>query len=616
MDRVGKIILFIYVGLILVLPLGYLVYVNYSRELFFVSILLVLSWIIILYLVYEHVQIKRPLQNALQLIGLAGTTGDLKDQIKQFAEDFLRFHRTVNSFRNNPSDKNQNLNAKLRRIAKLVYKEFKASAVEIALFDEVSQKWSQGMVLGAPRYVDCQGMFNEIQEARDKKVLSYGNYQMIASPMLLAGIVYGVLRIEIPSVNRPTKNDLELINLYATQGALALMDAKFNTEVLRLRYASEETTKAKTGFLANLSHEIRGPLGTILNGTELMLDGLCGEVTEDQQTILKMLKGSSQHLLDLVNDVLDYAKIEAGKVVENQTEVSVSELLNDLVTTLRPQAQSKEHELELVEVDSELAVFCDRRHARQIMINLLTNAIKYTPDKGKIKVFAQEVEDYVKISVEDNGIGIPEEQKEKVFSAFERVEDQYAQAQKGTGLGMPLAKKLAQINKGELDFASEVGKGSVFWLILPKARSLPVHMEEEKTKTGIHGNGEKILIIDHDQDSNRVLSTYLISQGFNIITTKDKADIESRIENKDFDLVIVENDFPDLPGEEILNLIKSNDKTNHIPIILLSAKAFVFDIERFLKLGADRCLSKPFELKQMAATIRELIDHFKEIVRN
>ncbi len=615
MNRLGKIILLVYFGLILILPLGYIVYAYYSRELFFVSILLFLSWIIIFYLVYEHVQVKRPIQNALQLIGLAGTTGDLKDQIKQFAEEFLRFHRTVNAFRNDPASKPQNLNAKLRRIAKLVYKEFKANAVEIALFDEVSQKWSQGMVLGSPRSLDCQGMFNEIKEARDKKVLSYGNYQMVAAPMILAGVVYGVLRVEIPTSNRPSKNDAELINLFATQGALALMDAKFNSELLRLRFANEETVKAKTGFLANLSHEIRGPLGTILNGTELMLNGLCGAVTEDQNSILKMLQGSSRHLLDLVNDVLDYAKVEAGKVIVNKAELPVYELLDDLLTTLRPQAQNKEQTLELIDFDKNIAVVCDRRHARQIMINLITNSIKYTPDKGEIKVFVEEEESAIKIIIEDNGIGIPEDQRDKVFSAFERVEDKYAQTQNGTGLGMPLARKLALINQGDLDFSSEVGKGSNFWLTLPKTElkiTIPKEQEETKSVT-IQGNGEQILIIDHDQSSVKVLSTYLSSQGFKILTTKNKNEIRSYIEKKKFDLVVIENDFPDLPGEEILGLLKSSEKTNRVPIILLSAKAFVFDIERFLKLGADRCLSKPFELKEMAFTIRQLIDQFKEL---
>jgi len=585
----------------------------------FESLLLLLgagAWAALSFILYRADQVSHIVAASRQAIGL---TDDKQTAVSvpAFAAEFVRYHRAVTSFQGDRSMHGRDLGETLRKISTMVYRELNANAVEMSLFDEVSQQWSQAMVIGAPRSVNSQAMLVAAAEARERQILSFENYQVMVMPVMFAGKVFGALRVEIPTSNKPTKGDIEILHLYAIQGAFAVVDSRFTDELLRLRRASEETVRAKTGFLANLSHELRGPLGIILNGVELILDGLCGAVTEQQQGTLKMIKDSGDHLLDLVNDVLDYAKVEAGKIIPKVVQIPVKELLEDLTSVVRTQAVEKGHKLELQKVDLNLGVLCDKRHARQMLINFLTNAVKYTPEGGQIIVSAARTSgNRVKISVKDSGIGIPENQRDKVFAAFERVDDKYALSQIGTGLGMPLTRKLAEVNGGSADFQSEVGKGSTFWIVLPAVeieRQAIQSQTAEQVDTVPQGHGESILLIDHDASTRQMLGTYLEKQGFAIFQAKSGSEVLKILREHKVALAVVESDMPDLPGEEMVAAIRSTPNAASVPIILLSSKAFVFDIERFLKLGVDRCLSKPVALSEVAMTVRRLIDEARNI---
>ena len=575
------------------------------------------AWLLVGMLLRRESKIVSVLSAANTVIGLSESVGSAPQMTAKFAFEFMRFSRAANAFHSGEGSGSKELGESLRKIAKLVYQELSANAVEMSLFDEVSRQWSQAMVIGAPRSVNSQAMMAAAAEARERQILSYDNYQVLVMPVMFAGRVFGALRVEVPGANKPSRNDIELLHLCAVQGAFALVDARFTDELLRLRRASEETVRAKTGFLANLSHEIRGPLGIILNGAELMLDGLCGPVSEQQKSTITMVKDSGEHLLDLVNDVLDYAKVEAGKIIPKTVQISLRDLLNDLASVVRSQALEKGHSLEVEEVDATLGMLCDKRHARQMLINFLTNAVKYTQNGGKITIGAtRQTGNRVKISVSDTGIGIAEDQKEKVFAAFERVDDKYALSQTGTGLGMPLTRRLAEVNGGGADFESERGKGSTFWITMPaveieSAQATRIPAESEQLLP--QGHGEAILLIDHDTSTRQMLGTYLQSQGFEILQAQSGGEVLKILKEKRVELAVVESDMPDLPGEEMVSAIRSMPNAGTVPIILLSSKAFVFDIERFLKLGVDRCLSKPVALSEVAITARRLIDESRSI---
>lgn len=578
-----------------------------------------IAWCIVVVLLIFRKHVESSVLWSAKLIGLTDVRGPLEEVAPQFAGEFTRFYYAARAFRADGRPVQPDLAANIRRIAKAVYQELRATAVEFALYDEVSQQWSQALVIGAPRTINSQGMLGDNPLTGERQIFTFESHQVIVTPVVFSGNVFGAIRAEVPMQQRPSRNDLDILDMYAIQGAMALVDAQFTNELLRMRRTSEETIRAKTGFLANLSHEIRGPLGIILNGTELMKDGLCGPVSEQQQSTLKMIRDSGDHLLDLVNDVLDYAKVEAGKIIPKTVHLSVEGMLEDLVAVVRSQAIEKGHSLELLPVDPSLGVSCDKRHARQMLINFLTNAVKYTPSGGSIIVSAQRVAgNKCRISVKDSGIGIPAEQADKVFAAFERVEDQYALAQGGTGLGMPLTRRLAEVNGGTVDFESEVGSGSVFWVILPcvhiEASAISqVERDQDEENMIPVGRAERVMVVDHDDATRKMMAQYLRSRGFVVHEAATGGEVLRILRDQAIEIALVENDMPDLPGEDMVTAIRSTPRAGSIPLVLLTSRAFVFDIERFLKLGVDRCLSKPVNLSEVAKTVRRLIDENRTI---
>ena len=603
-------------------PLGYVILHGGNPLLYFFAITNLIGWGLVTYLHLSQASILALLNSEKDQFSIEDSNREFHWYLKSFVKETVRYYRASYGLRLSPRRVTKtNLSTSLERIAQLAYTELNAQAVLLFLFDEKSESWSQGMLVGASRSSLTQaavassvGLVNEdLTDPRaDCKMLTVG--------IRFAGHTFGALRVEFRQGVIPTRSDRNVLRLLADQGGIMLVDAKFTNELLRMRKAGEESVQAKTGFLANLSHELRGPLGIILNGAELMIDGLCGEISEVQRETLQMVKESGEHLLDLVNDVLDYAKVEAGKVVTKPVEIAVGPLLDDLTSVVRSQAVAKGHKLIVEPVDGDLGLICDKRHVRQMLINFLTNAVKYTPNGGAITVRTERVaQNRVKISIQDTGIGIPEAERHKVFGAFERIENNYTQTQVGTGLGMPLTIRLAEVNNGAVDFESEEGKGSTFWLILPACVCRPISAGIDGGQSGpdmAHGYGETVLLVEHDSETRRMLEKYLTNQGFAIVIAENGQGVMRALRESRIEIAVIENDLPDTSGEEVVTAIRSNPNSVSVPIILLSSRAFVFDIERYLKLGVDRCLSKPVPLMELAVTVRRLIDETKEVARH
>ncbi len=549
-------------------------------------------------------------------LGFSSSSGNLEVRLSKFLFELERFASASFDFRSDGIKSSHNLWANLCRIVTTTKRELNATSVELSLFDDKSKLWSQAILVGCPKTQFSQSMLVEKWQITEASDFRSDGILILAQPLIFAGTLFGCLRVELKPNAIPSKEDRRILSLFATQGSLMLIDAQFTNQLIRMKVAGDESIRAKTGFLANLSHEIRGPLGIILNGVELIEDGLCGEITKAQRDTLKMIKQNGDHLLDLVNDVLDYAKVEAGKVKAKPLDLPLKVLLKDLSNVVRSQSIQKKQKLHLEPCSDNLAVICDKRHARQMLINLLTNAVKYTEEGGSITISAEKLADNrAKITVADTGIGIPLSEQSKVFGAFERVENKYANLQVGTGLGMPLTKKLSEVNKGTVGFESEEGVGSTFWLILPATKiDKKIEEEEDSLKDApkvIKGKGETILLVDKDTPEREMLSKYLGSQNFNIITALSEDSVIKATKENKIDLAIIECELPNISGEEMVSMLRENKASMNLPIIMLSSRAFVFDIEHFLKLGVDMCLSKPVNLSEIASTTRMLIDKTK-----
>lgn len=486
-------------------------------------------------------------------------------------------------------NQSKSLSDALREIVYVTYEVFNPKYVELELKDSETESYHSAFSLGTPVSVD----------GGSKK------YKELIEPILFSGNNLGQIRLVLDIETLLSSEDIRLFQLLSLQSGISILNAEYSKEVLRLKSASEESVKAKTGFLANLSHELRGPLGVMLSAVEITLDGMCGEVSDAQRKTLGMIEKNGNHLLDLVNDVLDYAKIEAGKVTPKTESINANDLLNDIAKLLNSQIIAKHHSLEIRESKDLVYFSCDRRHSRQILINLMTNAIKYTQDRGSIILSAKRLKGgKVKISVEDNGVGIPEDQRDKVFSAFQRVEHGYSIKQVGTGLGMPLTKKLAEVNHGSVHFNSVEKEGSTFWVQFEECEADEIDLDkEEDQKRDAKGHGQKVVIVDPDTSTSELYKTYLENIGFNISLFNSMENIDTN----DVDLIIIDNSLVDHSDDSFLNTFRAKFSKPQIPIVLLTSKAFEFDVEHYLRIGVDICLSKPLSLKELGHKIEELL---------
>jgi signal transduction histidine kinase/CheY-like chemotaxis protein len=433
--------------------------------------------------------------------------------------------------------------------------------------------------------------------------------EVIIQPVVFAGEMIGTLRIALERGKIPSNLDREIAYLLASQAAVAIANANYSKQLVRLKSSSDQMNAARTGFLANLSHEIRGPLGIIINASELMLEGITGNVTPEQQKTLGIVQSNGKHLLELINDVLDYSKVESGKLYPKPVEIVLDPFLKEITTIIRSQAVEKGHKLNYKKSEDGLAIRCDKRHLRQMLINLLTNAVKYTPDGGIIDVWAERVTfGKIRISVKDTGIGIAEKDRSKVFAPFERIDDEYANSQIGTGLGMPLTKRLAEVNDGRIDFESKPGVGSVFFIDFDGVEPPAFVDDKSDQKIKIDGKGDSILIVQKDEGERELISKYLARQGFGIANAANKNEALEILGSRQVKLVILDNSVVDGLKENMIEALRKTLKDNITPIVLLSSRAFVSDIRNFIKEGVDRCLIKPVPLAEMAKICRDLID--------
>jgi signal transduction histidine kinase len=254
----------------------------------------------------------------------------------------------------------------------------------------------------------------------------------------------------------------------ARRAALAVDNARLHRAESDARRAAEAANLAKTQFLAVMSHELRTPLNAIAGYAELMRMGIRGPVTPEQQADLDRIKRSQRSLLSLINDVLNYAKLEAGHIDFDTRDVAVHEFLGDIEALVTPQLHGKGLHYEYDECDGGLAVKADAEKMRQIVLNLLSNAIKFTPAGGKICIECEVEDDRVRIVVRDTGVGIPEDKIAAVFEPFIQLDRQLTSVHEGTGLGLAISRDLARAMGGDLTAESTLGEGSAFTLELPR----------------------------------------------------------------------------------------------------------------------------------------------------
>jgi PAS domain S-box-containing protein len=342
-----------------------------------------------------------------------------------------------------------------------------------------------------------------------------------------------------------------------------------------LRQAQEEAERAnrvKSQFLASMSHELRTPLNAILGFSELLSDDATGRFDEaTRRRFLDQIHSSGVHLLQLINDILDLSKVEAGQMELQLRPIELGSLIDEARATVEPLAQSKAISLS-VDPGPELQLIADAAKVKQMLLNLLSNAIKFTSDGGRIQIRARRVDSWVEIAVSDTGIGIAAEDLGRLFTEFQQLDAGPARQQEGTGLGLALTRRFAELHGGQVIVESVLGKGSTFTLRLPleaNAPQAPARLEPPLVAASDLMR-PLVLVVDDDPQAAEILARTLDAGGFRIKVAHTGP--EALTMARDLKPVAITLDIllPEVDGWEVLNRLKADEATRNIPVIVVS----------------------------------------------
>ena len=393
------------------------------------------------------------------------------------------------------------------------------------------------------------------------------------------------------------------------------LNAELEYRVAERTRELERALRAKDEFLASMSHELRTPLNSILGLSESLAENVAGPLNEKQERYVSTIIESGHHLLSLINDILDLAKIEAGQIVLNIEEVNVERVCQASLRMISEMAHKKHQEVSL-QIDADMdVVWGDERRLKQILVNLLSNAVKFTPENGKlgIQVRADREEKRVIFTVWDNGIGIHERDLQRLFRPFVQLDSILARGGTGTGLGLALVTQMVRLHGGSISVDSEPGEGSRFNIVLPWEPALVSDAELRLKSTGKFRairpdvkDRPLILIIEDARDANLMMSDYLENAGYRVLTAPDGVTGIDLAKQSHPSLILMDIQMPVMDGLEATRRLRSDPRFRSIPIIALTALAMPGDRERCLAAGATDYIMKPVSLKNLS----QLIDRY------
>lgn len=389
-----------------------------------------------------------------------------------------------------------------------------------------------------------------------------------------------------------------------------------------------QASEAKSAFVAMISHELRTPINGIIGTTNLFMDT---QLNEEQQHFLNTIKKSSDVLLTLINNILDLAKIESGKMTLEATDFNLNELLKDIYDCFDYLSKQKGLKLTLEDKLPQQSFYSgDMYKIKQIMFNLTGNAIKFT-HSGEIKIKAEilETDDYnskLKLSIIDQGIGIPEDKISLLFNDFVQTDSSMARKYGGSGLGLSLSKKFAKLMGGDLYVTSRSGEGSTFWLefSLPKCSSAKLIEISSKNKYKMQPAPievkntvkEHSILIAEDNDVNQmIIQKYLKKWGYSFVVANNGKEVLEKLKNeKDIFLVLMDCQMPEMDGLEATQKIRNQPgEYQHIPIIALTANALEEDQKRCLDAGMNSFLSKPLDAARLKLEIESFAQQKRQV---
>ncbi|MCL6534494.1 MAG: response regulator [Armatimonadetes bacterium] len=383
--------------------------------------------------------------------------------------------------------------------------------------------------------------------------------------------------------------------------AMALIRERSRQALLHAKAEAERLAQARTEFLANMSHEIRTPMNGVLGMLNLLKDT---PLTDEQRDLLQTAETSAQHLLEILNDILNLAKIEAGQMKLERTPTDLKRLVRETCEMVRPQARLKGILLREELPDGELYALADPTRLRQILLNLLSNAVKFT-ERGEAvarlikREASAENEHALRFEVQDTGIGIPPEKQQQIFEPFRQADGSTTRKYGGTGLGLAISKKLVELMGGRMGVVSQVGEGSTFWfeVSLP-ACDAPAHVRLEQQLRAAEQTpltGLRVLVAEDNFVNQKVIRRTLEKWGIEMQIANNGREALEWLSREPFHLVLMDCQMPEMDGYEATRRIRAYEQPRglHMPIIALTANALSGDREKCLECGMDDYLTKP-----------------------
>jgi signal transduction histidine kinase/DNA-binding response OmpR family regulator len=377
----------------------------------------------------------------------------------------------------------------------------------------------------------------------------------------------------------------------------------FSDSVVKAKEDIERASRFKDQFLSTMSHELRTPLNAVLGFSDLLADVRYGPLNDRQHRYVTHIHTSGQHLLRLINDILDLSKIEAGRLQLTFEDVKVDACFGEVADALQPLVDKNSHQL-VVNAMPGMVVRADHTRFKQMLMNLLGNAIKFTPKGGRIELNARPAGEFVRVEVRDSGPGIPPEEQKKIFEAFHRVRQQ-EKAAEGTGLGLAITRSLVELHGGALDIESELGSGSCFFFTLPSVAPAREVETPELEAHAVRPLQARILVVEDDPASADLLESQLSSEGYEVVVCNRCEDaVQMAI---DLQPAVITLDIVMLPvnGWDILAKLKSEPRTAKIGVVVVTV---VDQRSTGAVLGADEYVVKPVDKAILLAAVERCLD--------
>jgi len=472
------------------------------------------------------------------------------------------------------------------------------------------------------------------------KVEAFVSYYAV--PLIAKGELKGMLEIFHRAELQPDQEWLEFLETLGGQAAIAIDNAQLfenlqrsnielerrvverTAELHQLNIELESANRAKDEFLANMSHELRTPLNSILGLSESLLEQRRGPLNDSQEKSLQTIESSGRHLLDLITDILDLSKIEAGKFEYRPQLILVEDLCRSSLAFINSQAVKKSITVTYHNETTISSITADPRRLKQILINLLSNAVKFTNENGQVTLQVQtsSEQDRLQFSVIDTGIGIAPEDLGRLFHPFVQLDSTLNRQFAGTGLGLTLVQKLTDLHGGSVEVESEVGKGSRFTIYLPLGLETTGQNQADEPESEMSGNKKwrkdsdalrespapaTILIAEDNVTNILTVGDYLESHGYEIVVAHNGVEAIEKAQATSPDVILMDIQMPVMDGLEAMRRLRADPQFASTPIIALTALAMPGDRERCLDAGANEYMSKPVSLKKLLHAIHEYL---------